>query len=423
MSTEFKEPKADAKVIERPPSSNATAGAVGPKPPLSLSSSSNSNNQRDDYGSFNEKDSNRQASSPVVVQSKKRKVTDSFDVDDNDGVTTTAASVVQQQIQPSTSTSDSSKTDSTATSSFEEEDTVVPVVVVPLKRLENVTNLSRSLIAPELFLKEKHKQNKQHTKTHTRNNKINTNNKMATPAVTSSSNNNGGKKKGIFSKRLSLRRGLGKDEKEEESTSAPTPSATRRPSGSGGTRLPPSHSPKRSNSNKNLADNAAASSPPPSEEVATTPQRSNAQRKTEQRQGRSSRSPKRGVLQRLRSVSRSRSKKGGGLEGDVPSNKPFLVAVTSCRSDAYYNQKAPGSTSKLPRKAPSNLKLFHELAVGIKDAYAAVGQTPTRPVVVEDNENEEESKKNSVAFEGKTVLWEFIGNLDFVSVLWGCACC
>ena len=80
----------------------------------------------------------------------------------------------------------------------------------------------------------------------------------------------------------------------------------------------------------------------------------------------------------------------------------MLVAVTSCRSDGYYHQKAPGSTSKLPRKAPTNLKLFHELAVGVKDAYAAVGATPQKP-------------DDSVQ-DGRRVLWDFVGNLDFVRV-------
>ena len=104
---------------------------------------------------------------------------------------------------------------------------------------------------------------------------------------------------------------------------------------------------------------------------------------------------------RLRERSRSRSRSRRNHE-DATNSSEMLVAVTSCRSDGYYNQKAPGSTAKLPRKAPANLKLFHELAVGVKDAYAAVGETPKNPP------------------EGQTsVLWEFIGNLDFVSFLFG----
>jgi hypothetical protein len=87
----------------------------------------------------------------------------------------------------------------------------------------------------------------------------------------------------------------------------------------------------------------------------------------------------------------------------------MLVAVTSCRSDGYYNQKAPGSTSKLPRKAPTNLKLFHELAVGVKDAYAAVGATPRKP------SDEDQKQLSEEEYNGRMVLWDFIGNLDFVS--------
>jgi hypothetical protein len=123
--------------------------------------------------------------------------------------------------------------------------------------------------------------------------------------------------------------------------------------------------------------------------------------------------PRRGVLQRLRSVSRSRSV-SRNVQEEVDDQKPILVAVTSCRSDAYHNQKAPGSTSKLPRKAPSNLKLFHELAIGVKDAYAAVGKTPKKP---DDENSQEEQNRSSVEREGRRVLWEFIGHLDFVSFL------
>lgn len=116
------------------------------------------------------------------------------------------------------------------------------------------------------------------------------------------------------------------------------------------------------------------------------------------------------VFQRIRERSRSRSRsrslsRQGGSEG----NKEMLVAVTSCRSDGYYNQKAPGTTSKLPRKAPTNLKLFHELAVGVKDAYAAVGATPKNPT------EEEKKKLEKVEVDARFVLWDFIGNLDFVS--------
>jgi hypothetical protein len=115
------------------------------------------------------------------------------------------------------------------------------------------------------------------------------------------------------------------------------------------------------------------------------------------------------VLQRLRERSRSRSRTRKESGSDTPTaTKELLVAVTSCRSDGYYSQKAPGSISKLPRKAPTNLKLFHELAVGVKDAYAAVGATPRNP--------EQNSEPNSSASsrEARLILWDFIGNLDFV---------
>jgi hypothetical protein len=67
----------------------------------------------------------------------------------------------------------------------------------------------------------------------------------------------------------------------------------------------------------------------------------------------------------------------------------------------------------LPRKAPSNLKLFHELATGIKDAYAAVGKTPTKP---DDDNSEEETNRSKAERDGNKILWDFIGHLDFVSM-------
>ena len=112
------------------------------------------------------------------------------------------------------------------------------------------------------------------------------------------------------------------------------------------------------------------------------------------------------IIQRLRERSRSRSRSRTRKNVE---RKEMLVAVTSCRSDGYYNQKAPGSTAKLPRKAPTNLKLFHELAVGVKDAYAAVGATPRRP-------NEDEAERiGRDEYEGRLALSEFISNMDFVS--------
>lgn len=115
------------------------------------------------------------------------------------------------------------------------------------------------------------------------------------------------------------------------------------------------------------------------------------------------------IIQRLRERSRSRSRSRRASTPELERRKEMLVAVTSCRSDGYYNQKAPGSTFKLPRKAPTNLKLFHELAVGVKDAYAAVGAKPRKP-------SEEDAKKMEAhEYDARTVLWDFVGNLDFVS--------
>ena len=71
----------------------------------------------------------------------------------------------------------------------------------------------------------------------------------------------------------------------------------------------------------------------------------------------------------------------------------------------------------LPRKAPSALKTFHELAVGVKDAYEAVGATPTKP----EEDSEEFLNLDPQEREGRKVLWEFNGNLNFVSVVeWSC---
>lgn len=143
----------------------------------------------------------------------------------------------------------------------------------------------------------------------------------------------------------------------------------------------------------------------------------------------------------VRSLSRSRGSKqrrdqrdGNGSDTDNSSehssssegrrSRSTVVTVTSCRSDGYYNQKAPGSTSKLPRKAPTNLKLFHELAVGLKDAFTAVGQTPIKPQKEEEITDEATGETKTVAnmsdeeFAGRTILWDFMGNIDFVRI--GC---
>lgn len=123
-----------------------------------------------------------------------------------------------------------------------------------------------------------------------------------------------------------------------------------------------------------------------------------------------------GFVKRMRSLSRSRSRSRNAKDSDAARIQlpNAIVTVTSCRSDGYYNEKAPGSTSKLPRKAPTNLKLFHELAVGVKDAYAAVGQTPTKPILEHDQSGM--ANINEQEFAARSVLWEFIGNIDFVSI-------
>mmetsp|Transcript_29395 Transcript_29395/g.85500 ORF Transcript_29395/g.85500 Transcript_29395/m.85500 type:complete len:1799 (-) Transcript_29395:77-5473(-) len=118
-----------------------------------------------------------------------------------------------------------------------------------------------------------------------------------------------------------------------------------------------------------------------------------------------------------RSLSRSRSARSSSgasallSEAEEAAHRPLLVAVTSCRSDAYHHQKAPGTTSKLPRKAPSALKMFHELAVGLKDAYEAVGATPTNP---SDDDADEGADDPVEIKEAKQTLWDFLGNLDFL---------
>lgn len=178
----------------------------------------------------------------------------------------------------------------------------------------------------------------------------------------------------------------------------------------------------------NVAPTPPAPAPAEAQSVQSSEPEERAEAKTKERRkgrshdndddvsSRSSKSSKRkgeGFVKRMRSLSRSRSRSASRRKDDDGDHPKTIVTVTSCRSDGYYNQKAPGSTSKLPRKAPTNLKLFHELAVGIKDAYAAVGQTPVKPVL----ENEETGEKMSDdEFYARSVLWEFMGNIDFVSI-------
>ena len=348
----------------------------------------NPNNERDDQGSFDEKDSSRQPSSPTVSFTKKRKVTPSFDE--------TAGTTGSDEEEASVQIRDTTSRDSVSLPSFDSTD-------APLLKLENVTEKSRSLISPELQL--------HLPPLHPNKNRKN----MTTPAVSNNGGGNGddpkNSRKGLFRKRLSLRRNSTQEEKEQIEV-ALSPSPTQDP------QQPPEPPLTQTSSDPKQRRKPT----PPTEATAATPQRSNLQRKaaTEERKA-GSPTPRRGVLQRIRSASRSRSKARNIGEVSEPT-KPMLVAVTSCRSDAYYNQKAPGSTSKLPRKAPSNLKLFHELAVGIKDAYAAVGQTPIRPEEQEHGGGDANQKPESL--EGNTILWEFIGNLDFVSTCdWLCIRC
>jgi len=141
--------------------------------------------------------------------------------------------------------------------------------------------------------------------------------------------------------------------------------------------------------------------------LAISPAKAGGKKKDDAGSGGSGKDSKPSMFQRVRERSRSRSRSRKEGLSDA-TRKDMLVAVTSCRSDGYYNQKAPGTISKLPRKAPTNLKLFHELAVGVKDAYAAVGETPQKP-------NPDDESMGREELDARNTLWEFVGNLDFVS--------
>lgn len=215
------------------------------------------------------------------------------------------------------------------------------------------------------------------------------------------------KKTGIFSKKFRSGKGEKKDKEEDNNKNKP----------------------RRSKSTEEGENNAAAGAD------ETTPVKSNtsSRRGREEGRGRGRQADNnnndgddtdnkdggsKNVFQRVRERSRSRSRSRKEKDGlSDATRKDMLVAVTSCRSDGYYNQKAPGTISKLPRKAPTNLKLFHELAVGVKDAYAAVGETPTKPT-----ENASDNNMSREELDARTALWEFIGNLDFVSKS-GLFCC
>jgi len=60
--------------------------------------------------------------------------------------------------------------------------------------------------------------------------------------------------------------------------------------------------------------------------------------------------------------------------GGNGKNKPIIVAVTSCKCSSYNKHKPLSKViEQLPSKAPSVLKTFHELAIGVIDAYEASG--------------------------------------------------
>jgi len=134
------------------------------------------------------------------------------------------------------------------------------------------------------------------------------------------------------------------------------------------------------------------------------------------------------------------------LSQNNPTNTEMIITVTSCRSDAYHEGKSLNQISKLPRRAPSALKTFHELAVGIKDAYEAGGCMPVKPPPKKDNSNgglptsiggdsssgeggeesdnnKETTPKNVIPqltpteWDWHRTLFEFMGNLDFLLAL------
>lgn len=337
-------------------------------------------NERDDKASFDHKDSGRQAPSPLVSFQKKTKGTAaSFDL--------TASTTATDEEGASVDIAAATSQDSGSIPSFDSAD-------LPLLKLENVTLISRSLISPELQAQLPPLHRRQQNR-----------NKMATPAVSNDRGGNGSDPKqsrqGMFRKKTPSKR-YSPQENQLQDDAAPPVRGQKRSSTETDV-LAPASSLNQANSEAKTRSKSSS----PTRGAASNPQNNPS--------GNQEPAPRRGMLERIRSASRSRSRARSRTEVAGEPIKPILVAVTSCRSDAYYNQKAPGSTSKLPRKAPSNLKLFHELAVGIKDAYAAVGQTPTRPPEPEVGG----PKQDTQLLEGKAVLWEFFGNLDFVSVT-GC---
>ncbi|KAL7504615.1 hypothetical protein ACHAXN_002449 [Cyclotella atomus] len=153
-----------------------------------------------------------------------------------------------------------------------------------------------------------------------------------------------------------------------------------------------------------------------------------------QERGRSASKPSSFLRSLSRSLSRSRSSTNGYSTLDDESGEghttpqDLIITVTSCRSDAYHENRV--TTTKLPRRAPSALKTFHELAVAVKDAYVAGGCVPTKPVssapstTATANTAAEGGGANSVAGssnnnnnEAQRILYDFFGNLDFLLAL------
>jgi tetratricopeptide (TPR) repeat protein len=298
----------------------------------------------------------------------------------------------------------------------------------PLVHLENVTAKSRSLIPPELLKPPRPKPKLSLRK-----------NKMATATTTSTDNNMSSSGKSNSSRLRKRLSGLGnskKGSKREMRDEAPEDSQPQPPSRPSQQRRPASsdHRSSKEEDAQQLRGRQNARPPslsddepmmsrakslnevPPIMTVGSeeTPVKSNRTPRSQSPPPKESRGHDRpGLVERIRSASRSRSRSRSRKDMDnLDDGRSIMIAVTSCKSDAYHNQKAPGSTSKLPRKAPSNLKLFHELAVGVKDAYAAAGETPTRP---DPEEWSKHMSKKEIA--GRTVLWEFLGNLDFLLAL------
>jgi len=188
-------------------------------------------------------------------------------------------------------------------------------------------------------------------------------------------------------------------------------------------------------------------------EAAGRPRRSNSESNNKQRGGGGG-AP--GHVYNLPDTDSSTSSNSSSSGMSNNMNIERIITVTSCRSDAYHDGKAPGSTSKLPRRAPSALKTFHELAVGIKDAYEAGGCMPIKPPpdktkdgknkdggvptsiggsggessVTSSDNNSETSCANTTTttaanipqlstaeWEWHRTLFEFMGNLDFLLAL------